>query len=151
MGLAYGLLARRGGDEHGQLHLNGIGVLELVEQQSSVAAVQPRSHRLAVHRVAQQGAGADQEIVELELARLAALPGGREREAAQLAAQSLDARVRDRAPQVAQAIPGRAQVAAHLRGVRRPALLLAPAHRRGSAAAWSGRPDRGPRPGRPRR
>ena len=57
-----------GGDAHGQLNLNGVGVLELVEQQPVVALVQGGAHGRAVLGVTQQRSGQDEQVVELELA-----------------------------------------------------------------------------------
>ncbi len=71
-----------GSDAHRELDLDRIGVLELVEEKSLIALVQPSPHGGAVERVAQHGAGQHQEVVELELAGGATLLGGPQGEAA---------------------------------------------------------------------
>ena len=56
------------GDEHGQLDLDRVGVLELVEQQPLVALAQRGAHAHTVRRVAQHRPGEHEQVVELELA-----------------------------------------------------------------------------------
>ena len=56
------------GDEHGEFDLNGIGVLELVEEKPGIALVQGSSRGSAG---AQQAAGQHKQVVELELALIA--------------------------------------------------------------------------------
>ena len=60
-----GLVGREGGEADGDLQLDRIGVLELVEQDAAVALVQPGAH-VGSHR--QQAAGEDEQVVELERA-----------------------------------------------------------------------------------
>jgi hypothetical protein len=67
-----------GGDEGRHLDLDGIGVLELVEQQPLVAPVQRRP-RLGAGP--DQPAGQDEEVVEVEHPLRPALVGGRGGEA----------------------------------------------------------------------
>src|SRR5205823_3670601 len=64
-----------GGDEDGQLDLDGVGVLELVEEEMGVALVQGAAGRRAGP---EQPAGQDQQVVELEPAFEAAGLGGAE-------------------------------------------------------------------------
>ena len=70
----------RARDEHCQLDLDRVGVLELVEQQPRVALVQRSTSEIAG---AQQSARQHEQIVELELATVAARMRSRERELAQ--------------------------------------------------------------------
>ena len=70
-------------DQHRQLDLDGVGVLELVDQQVAVAAVEGGADHTGV-RAPQHLAGQHQQIVELELTGLAAFGGGIEREPAKL-------------------------------------------------------------------
>ncbi len=56
-----------GRDAHGQLDLDGIGVLELVEQESLVAFVQAGPHHRSVLGITQERPGEHQQIVELQL------------------------------------------------------------------------------------
>ena len=69
------------GDQHRQLDLDGIGVLELVDEQMAVAAVQRGADHAAV-RAPQHLAGQHQQVVELELTCLPALGGSIEGEPA---------------------------------------------------------------------
>jgi hypothetical protein len=94
-----------GGDEHGQLDLDRVGVLELVDQQVPVALPQRRPDRGAVVGVAQHVAGEDQQVVELELACPAPLVGRLEREAPQVDRQARDRRDGHLAPQRAGPVP----------------------------------------------
>ena len=84
-----------GGDANGQLDLDGIGVLELVEKQPVVALVQGRPHGRAVLGVAQQRSGQDEQIVELQLAGPLAGLGTGQGEGPDGAAESTGARVGD--------------------------------------------------------
>ena len=70
----------RARDEHCQLDLDRVGVLELVEQQTGVALVQGSTSEIAG---AQQSARQHEQIVELELAPVAPRVRGPERELAQ--------------------------------------------------------------------
>ena len=65
-------LARR--EQHGEVALDRVGVLELVEQQAGVAGAQPLAHLPAVLGVAQHRAGQHEQVVELELAGGPAAP-----------------------------------------------------------------------------
>ena len=67
-----------GGDAHGDLDLDRIGVLELVEQEALVAAVQALADGGVL---ADELAGEHEQVVERELAGLAPGVGGVEREA----------------------------------------------------------------------
>ncbi len=69
-----------GGDPDGQFDLDGVGVLELVEEESLVTLVEPRSHPGPQLAVPQQAAGEDQQVVELELSMPPTLVGGIEGE-----------------------------------------------------------------------
>jgi hypothetical protein len=63
------LVGTRGGaagDADGQVDLDRVGVLELVEQDPPVALAQRLADRRAVFGVAQQVAGEDQQVVELQ-------------------------------------------------------------------------------------
>ena len=62
-------------DQHRQLDLDGIGVLELVEQEPLITVGGRRPHLHPVHGVAQHGPGQHQQVVELQLARPPALLG----------------------------------------------------------------------------
>ncbi len=78
------------GDPHRQLDLDGVGVLELVEQDAPVAVVQHGADGGAV-RAAQQVARQHEEIVELEPAVAAPFLGGRQCEATDLGAEAAQA------------------------------------------------------------
>ena len=58
-----------GAEQRGQLDLDRIGVLELVDQDAVVALPEPRPGRRTVLGIAQQRAGEHEQIVEVELAR----------------------------------------------------------------------------------
>ena len=73
-----------GGDPHGQLELDGVGVLELVEQDPGVALVDRRGARGVV---GEQLAGEHEQVVELQPAGGAPLVDGVEREPAQQRAE----------------------------------------------------------------
>src|SRR5689334_12770029 len=55
-------------EQRGELDLNRIGVLELVDEDALVAVTQPRPGARTMARVAQQGAREYEQVVELELA-----------------------------------------------------------------------------------
>ena len=74
-----GVGLRAAGDPGGQLDLDRIGVLELVEQQPAIPPLQRRAHSRAVDRVAKQVAGEHEKVVELQPPLLAAGLRGRER------------------------------------------------------------------------
>ncbi len=93
-----------GGDAHGELDLDGVGVLKLVEQQPLVPRVQSRPHRRPVLGVTKEGAGEHEQIVELELSGTPAIPGGIQRELADDAAQSSSACLGDLGPDGAQPV-----------------------------------------------
>ena len=75
-------LRRIGGEEPGDLHLQRVGVLELVDEDAVEPALRPQPH---VGSIAQQIARPRQKIVERSLACVAALRGAGEREVAQVA------------------------------------------------------------------
>ena len=83
-----------GGDADGQLDLDRVGVLELIQQQPPVLLVQGVPHGGAVPGVGEQVAGQDQQVVEFELSLGAAHLsgfGGRLRDApGQLAQRGID-------------------------------------------------------------
>ena len=89
-------------DQHRQLDLNGVGVLELVDQQVAVATVEGSADHTSV-RAPQHLAGQHQQIVELELTGLAALGGGIEGELAQLDRQPHHSGQRDLGAQLVAA------------------------------------------------
>ena len=81
-------VARR--EQRGEVALDGIGVLELVEQQVRVAGAEPAPNVPAVTRIAEQRAREHEQVVELELAAPAALVGFAERELRDLPRQAPD-------------------------------------------------------------
>ncbi len=87
-----------GGDAHGQLDLDRVGVLELVEEEPLVALVQRGPHDGSLHRVAQHPAGQHQQIVELEAPVLPTLVGGGERGGSEGGAEAVGAAVEHLAP-----------------------------------------------------
>ncbi len=58
-----------GPEQRGELDLDRVGVLELVDQDAVVALPEPGAGGRTVLRIAQQHAGEDQQVVEVELAR----------------------------------------------------------------------------------
>ncbi len=78
------------GDEHGQVDLDGVGVLELVDEEVAVTPVQRGPHRSAVVRIAQRVTRQHQQVVELELAGAAPFRGGVEGEAPQVDGEPVD-------------------------------------------------------------
>ncbi len=114
------------GDAHGQVDLDRIGVLELVDQQVAVALPQGPPHGRAVLGVAQHVAGEDQQVVELELAGPAPLVRGLEGEAPEVDGQPPHGLVADLASQRDGLVADRAE--AQLEGgqvVAGPVALLA--------------------------
>ena len=85
-------LARR--EQRGEVALDRVGVLELVEQQAGVPGAQPPAHVPPVVGVAQHRAGEHEEVVELELARAAAGRGLAQGELRQLPRQAAHDRPR---------------------------------------------------------
>ena len=67
-------------EERGEIALDGVGVLELVEQEVRVALAQVAAHLPAVLGIAQHLACEHEEVVELEPTRALALAGLVERE-----------------------------------------------------------------------
>ena len=87
------LIGRR--HQHRQLHLDRVGVLELVEEQPAVAVVQRGADGRTVLRVAQHLPGHHQQVVELQAPVTAAVLGGLQREPAQLDGDALEGGVGD--------------------------------------------------------
>jgi hypothetical protein len=127
-----------GGDAHGQLDLDRVGVLELVEQQPLVAAVERGSHDGALHRVAQHPAGEHEEVVELEGARLSPALGGGERVVAQRGADAPGAAVEHPLAHLLHGVAHRAELRVHL-------VLVAPPRALGAGVAvvlgWAAEQD----------
>ena len=71
------VVRRVGRDTQGELDLDGIGVLELVEQHAGISLVHIAPRRRAR---AQQPSRQHQQVVELELSGIASLVGGRQRD-----------------------------------------------------------------------
>ena len=121
-------LARVGGrDAHGQLDLDGVGVLELVEQQPLVALVQTRSAR--PRRAPGGGAGRGRRTSRSWNSSWPAEPalvGRVEREAADRRSRRSAQALATCGAQTAQPLPGSLRRGARHRRVRRPALLPAP-------------------------
>src|SRR5206468_2927753 len=55
-------------EERGQLDLNRVGVLELVDEDALVPLAQACARAQTMLRIAQQGTGEHEQVVELELA-----------------------------------------------------------------------------------
>ena len=81
---------RRGGNQLGQVDLDGIGVLELVDQQLRIALGQHFSGLGAVFGVPQQVSGQHQQVVELQHTLSAPISGGFKDECSQHPGQPFD-------------------------------------------------------------
>ena len=92
-GLGAGGLGR--GDAHGELDLDRVRVLELVEQEPLVAVVEPLADRGAVLMVRHERPGQHQQVVEGELTGGLAAPGGVQGEGPQRGGNAPGARLGD--------------------------------------------------------
>ena len=133
------------GDQGRQLDLEGVGVLELVEQEVPVVVGEGGTYGQPVDRVGQHASGQDQQVVEAELSLPSPVLGSLYRPAAHDLDEPVDDLVVESLHLGVDAIAGRPEPVAHIadRDAASPLLLAARVPAAGDVLAVAQDPDDG--------